>query len=182
MNNPNGVRPLTLDTLRRVSDYEPFNQNFASPTGITPAIGSFAFTPPQSATDTISPSSAIGLSPFTFQPQESPRRPSYGLSLNTQAGFAAQNAQIARHHLHERFGRPMGEMAGSPLRSSISYSGLSSNVAGQGQPQQQVRSNSMSENGHYTHERPQHPRSATYSNLGNNGPYGLGFTCESTCD
>lgn len=174
--NPGGVRPLTLDTLRRVPDYEPYNQNFTSPTGVTPAIGTFAFTPPQSATDTISPSSAIGMSPFTFQAQDSPRRPGYGLSLNTQAGYAAQNAQMARHHLHERFGRPLGEMAGSPLRSSISYSGLSSNVAGQGQPQQQVRSNSMSE--HYTHERPHNPRSATYTNMSSSGPYGLGFTCK----
>ena len=177
-NNPNGVRPLTLDTLRRVPDYDQFNQNYTSPTGITPAIGSFAFTPPQSATDTISPNSAMGMSPYTFQTQESPRRPGYGLSLNTQAGYAAQNAQMARHHLHERFGRPMGEIGGSPLRSSISYSGLSSHVAGQGQNQHQVRSNSMSEHGHYTHERAQHPRSATtYSNMGGNGPYGLGFTC-----
>lgn len=177
-NNPGGVRPLTLDTLRRVPDYEPFNQNFSSATGITPAIGSFAFTPPQSATDTLSPSSAIGMSPFTFQAQESPRRPGYGLSLNTQVGYSAQNAQMARHHLHERFGRPLNEMAGSPLRSSISYNGLSSHVAGQHQHQQQVRSNSMSEHGHYTHERPQNPRSATYSSMAGNGPYGLGFTCK----
>lgn len=177
-NNPDGVRPLTLDTLRRVPDYDHFAQNFSSPSGMTSQIGSFAFTPPQSATDTISPSSAIGMSPFTFQPQESPRRPGFGLSLNTQAGYAVQNQQVARHHLHERFGRPLNEMAGSPLRSSISYSGLSADITGQGHSHQQLRSNSMSEHGHYTHERPSNTRSATFSNMANSGPYGLGFSCE----
>ena len=178
-NNPSAVRPLTLDTLRRVPDYEPYNQQYTSPTGITPAIGSFAFTPPQSATDAISPNTAMNMSSFNFPPpqppQDSPRRPGYGLSLNTQAGYASQNAHMARQHLHERFGRPLGDHGGSPLRTSISYAGLS---AGAAPNPNQGRSSSMSEHGQYTHERPPNPRSATFSNMGGSGPYGLGFSCK----
>lgn len=61
-NNPSAVRPLTLDTLRRVPEYETYGQQYASPTGITPAVGSFVFTPPQSAMDSLSPNTAMNMS------------------------------------------------------------------------------------------------------------------------
>jgi len=172
--NPSGVRPLTLDTLRRVPEYDSYH--YASPTGVTPSMGNFGFTPPQSATDAISPSSALSISPFAFPPQDSPRRPGYGLSLNTQVGYGGSTSQLARQHLQDRFGRPMGEIAGSPLRTSMSYSGLSAGDTSQPPMHTQVRSASMSDHGHYTHERGMNGRASSYANIQSAGPYGLGFT------
>ncbi|CAN9080695.1 unnamed protein product [Alternaria alternata] len=57
----NMMRPLSIDTFRR----GPLDSHM-SPTGISPAFGGFTFTPPQSATDTISPVSAHEGSPFGF--------------------------------------------------------------------------------------------------------------------
>jgi len=173
----NGVRPLTLDTLRRVPDYESYGQQYTSPTGITPALGSFAFTPPQSATDTMSPASAASnVSSFGFQTQESPRRQPFGLPLGSQSGFGGHHPHIPRLHLHDRFGRPFGESAGSPLRTSMSYSGLNQNNVSQ--PQQQERASSFSEHSVSVHDRPQQHRSLTNPSGGPSGPYGLGFSCE----
>ena len=168
-----GVRPLTLDTLRRVPDYEPYGPQFTSPTGISPAIGAFAFTPPQSATDTMSPASAA--SSFSFQTQESPRRHPFGGPLGAQSSY--HQPQLSRLHFHERFSRPTGEVAGSPLRTSMSYSGLPSSSSTQSRTQE--RAQSFSEHS-YTHERTQqqsrnliNPTTVTGS-----GPYGLGFSCK----
>lgn len=173
--DPSGVRPLTLDTLRRVPDFESYGQQYTSPTGITPALGSFAFTPPQSATDTMSPASAASnVSSFSFQTQESPRRHPFGLPMGAQSGYNAHHPHIPRLHLHDRFGRPMGESAGSPLRTSMSYSGLHhTNVS---QSQHPERSSSFSEHSSSGHDRPQQHRSLTGPTGGTSGPYGLGFT------
>ncbi|KAJ9621288.1 hypothetical protein H2203_007340 [Taxawa tesnikishii (nom. ined.)] len=43
MQHPGGIRPLTLDTLRRGGAPE---QSYVSPTGVSPALDSLAFTPP----------------------------------------------------------------------------------------------------------------------------------------
>lgn len=179
--NNSGPIPLTLDTLRRSSHYQPYAGQYTSPTGVTPAIGQFAFTPPQSATDALSPASAMGgANAFNFQPHESPRRPSYGVPSSGQPGYASHSShasQVPRIHTHDRFARPVSEAVGSPLRTSMSYSGL--NASGVSQ-QQGERSNSFSGDSSYTLERARQSRSN--SNLASNsaGPYGLGFSCK--CD
>lgn len=174
-----GVKPLTLDTLRRMPEYEPYNQHqqqqYSSPTGITPAMGAFGFTPPQSATDTMSPasvSSAAGN--YTYHTQESPRRFPFPLSMNTHSGYPAQHPHMPRLHLHDRFNRPVGESAGSPLRTSMSYSGLGSSS----QQQSQERSSSFSEHSSSMQDRPHQHRSLTQPTGGAPAPIGLGFSCK----
>jgi hypothetical protein len=65
----NMMRPLSIDTLRR----GPLD-NHISPTGISPAFGGFTFTPPQSATDTLSPVSAHA---FRLQLSSARQQPSH---------------------------------------------------------------------------------------------------------
>ncbi|KAK5125673.1 hypothetical protein LTR85_011947 [Meristemomyces frigidus] len=170
-----GIRPLTLDTLRRVPEYEPYGQQYASPTTITPALGAFAFTPPQSATDTMSPASAASnVSSFGYQTQESPRRHPFGHPIGGPAGYSAHHQQMPRPYLHDRLSRPMGESAGSPLRTSMSYSGLGSSGMPSSQPQE--RALSFSEQSSLRSDRPQQPRSLTGPTGSGPGPYGLGFS------
>lgn len=174
-----GVRPLTLDTLRRVPDYDAYGgqQQFASPTNITPALGAFAFTPPQSATDTMSPASAASnASTYSFQTQESPRRFPFGMPMSSQTGYGAHHAQIPRLHMHDRLGRPLGESVGSPLRSSMSYSGIGSTAVPSNHGQE--RASSFSEQSTSIHDRPQQHRSLTGPSPVASAPIGLGFSCE----
>ena len=165
------VKPLTLDTLRRVPEYE-YSQQYTSPTTVTPALGAFAFTPPQSATETISPISAVSnMSAFTFPPQESPRRHQYsGLPMVASAGYGTNHPYLPRLHIHDRFSRPLGDSAGSPLRTSMSYTGLPASQA-------QERSLSYTDQATVVQERPQQHRSLTTQSGGPSGPYGLGFSC-----
>jgi hypothetical protein len=116
----NMMRPLSIDTLRR----GPLD-NHISPTGISPAFGGFTFTPPQSATDTLSPVSAHGDSPFGFNsaPLDSSPRTSNPFSMPVSApqGYAAQHS-IPRLTLHaDRIARSRAESLSSPLRSSMNY-------------------------------------------------------------
>lgn len=174
------IRPLTLDTLRRVPDYEQFNQQYSSPTAISPAVGAFGFTPPQSATDTVSPGSAASdISAFGMHPrhpQESPRRPPYGFPMGHGSSIYGSHAQVSRLSAHDRFSRPMGETVSSPLRTSMSYSALGSGSVSQNQPS--GRASSFSENSQNASERPQ-LRNLTNPPTSGSGPYGLGFTCKS---
>ena len=175
--NTNGARPLTLDTFKRVPEYQAYGQHYASPTGITPAIGGFAFTPPQSATDAISPSSATtNMSPFSFQTQESPRRHPFSGQVGQHAGHPSYPPQGPRLQIHDRLTRSIGETAGSPLRTSISYSGLGSIGTSQSQPQD--RTQAPSEQHSYGHGAQQQSRSASNAGVTGSGPYGLGFSCE----
>ena len=167
------VRPLTLDTLRRVPEYDQYASvhHYTTPTGMTPALGAFAFTPPQSATDTISPASAPSSYPsYSYQTQESPRRFHYGgLPLVNPSMYGPTQAQMPRPHLHDRLSRPHTESVGSPLRTSISYSGLGSSNSPQVMPT--ARASSFSDNSTNDHDRPGPHRTLT-------GPSGLGFSCE----
>nr|OQO15544.1 hypothetical protein B0A51_18147 [Rachicladosporium sp. CCFEE 5018] len=175
-----GVRPLTLDTLRRVPDYQQYAQNsYPNPTGMTSAMGNFNFTPPQSATETISPGTglndtgALGLQSRTTQ--ESPRRLPFGFSGSP--GFPGVNSsqhQMPRLYTHDRFARS-SEAVASPLRTSISYSGLGSGSMSQSNDGQ--RAASLSEHSSIGQDRKQQ-RSMTNPNppLPTSGPYGLGFT------
>ncbi|KAK1079809.1 hypothetical protein LTR33_006078 [Friedmanniomyces endolithicus] len=168
-----GIRPLTLDTLRRGPEYEPYSQHqYSSPTGITPALGAFAFTPPQSATDTMSPASVTSAGTnYAFHAQESPRRFPFPLPMSAHTGYGPQ-AHIPRLHMHDRFNRPISESAGLPLRTSMSYFGAG--PSSQGQTPSQERSSSFSEHSNALHDRPQQHRSLTGPS--SSGPIGLGFT------
>lgn len=176
----NAIRPLTLDTLRRVPDYEHFNTQYSSPSGMNTGVGAYGFTPPQSATETISPGSAVSeISPFGMHsrhPQESPRRPPYGFNPAHASSYYGSHAQVSRLHVHDRFSRPISEAVSSPLRTSMSYSSLGSGSSSHVQPS--GRASSFSENTSAPTERPQ-LRSLTNPVTSGSGPYGLGFTCKS---
>ena len=170
---PESVRPLTLDTLRRVPDFDTYgHQQYISPSGVTPALGAFNFTPPQSATDTMSPSSAA--SNFTFHTHESPRRPPFGMSVGSHPNYPTSHSQLSRPYLHERLTRGAGEQTGSPLRTSVSYSNLQSTMQPLNQPQERAASLT---DPYFFQARPQ--RSFTGPAGGPPGPYGLGFSCKS---
>ncbi|KAF1978481.1 homeobox-domain-containing protein [Bimuria novae-zelandiae CBS 107.79] len=118
----NMMRPLSIDTLRR----GPVDSHM-SPTGITPAFGGFAFTPPQSATDTLSPISTHGDSSFGFPSNgldTSPRTSNpFSSSITTSPAYAAHHS-IPRLSLHaDRLARSCAESLSTPLRASMSYNG-----------------------------------------------------------
>lgn len=173
-----GIRPLTLDTLRRVPDYEQYGQQYASISGVSPALGAFAFTPPQSASEHLSPGSTTsGMSPFVLQQQsayDQSRRPPLGLPGASQAGYVPQQ-QAPRLPLHDRFARTLSEAAGSPLRTSLSYSSLGSTS----QPTQNYpeRASSFSEHPSYGQQRPYLQRNQTNTSVTEPSSYGLGFSC-----
>ncbi|KAM0714179.1 hypothetical protein Q7P37_010328 [Cladosporium fusiforme] len=171
----NSIRPLTLDTLRRVPDYEHFNQ--PSPATISPAAGVFGFTCPQSATNTVSPGSAASdISAFgihSLHHRESPHRPRYGFSMGNGSSFYGSHAQVSRLSTHDRFSRPLAETVSSPLRTSMSYSALGPGAVSQSHPS--GRTSSFSESSSNASERPQLGDPANSSTSGS-GPYGLGFT------
>ena len=171
MGTTGGPRPLTLDTFTQPSMYNPYHNQYTNQTGVTPSLGAFAFTPPQSATDTMSPSSALSnMSAFSFPTQESPRRQPVGGPIGNPSAYHPQRPPMPRLNTHERIIRPMGESAGSPLRTSMSYSGLHS--VNMQQAAMQPRRQSLS-------QAQQHlSRHETNPSMIGSGPYGLGFTCE----
>jgi hypothetical protein len=114
------MRPLSIDTLRR----GPMDSHI-SPTGISPAFGGFTFTPPQSATDSISPVSNHEGSPFAFPSaplDASPRTSNpFSASISASSAYAAHHS-IPRLSLHaDRIARSRAESLSSPLRASMSY-------------------------------------------------------------
>ncbi|KAF2444667.1 homeobox-domain-containing protein [Karstenula rhodostoma CBS 690.94] len=118
----NMMRPLSIDTLRR----GPIDSHI-SPTGISPAFGGFTFTPPQSATDTLSPISSHGDSPFGFPSSgldTSPRTSNpFSSSVTASPAYAAHH-NMPRLSLHaDRLARSRAESLSTPLRASMSYTG-----------------------------------------------------------
>lgn len=168
--HPHGhIRPLTLDTLRRGE----VGPSYVSPTtGVHPSMGPITFTPPQSATDTMSPISGPDMSGFGFAQRpimDSPRGvyrppnqpPSYSQPPRPLAG-------------HDRFRRASGETASSPLRSSLSYDSINTQST---QPQQSrplVMQTTEPQNlspQQIEAQRNMPPPSGP-------PPYGLGFSCK----
>lgn len=152
----NMMRPLSIDTLRR----GPLDSHM-SPTGISPAFGGFAFTPPQSATDTLSPVSAHGDSPFGFPSaplDTSPRTSNpFSMPVSASPGYAAHHS-IPRLTLHaDRIVRSRAESLSSPLRSSMSYSNGSESL------------NGSADSPHHSDA----PRSSYSSSM---MPYGIGYS------
>jgi hypothetical protein len=151
----NMMRPLSIDTLRR----GPLDSHI-SPTGISPAFGGFTFTPPQSATDTLSPVSAHGDSPFGFPSaplDTSPRTSNpFSMPVSAPSAYAAHHS-IPRLTLHaDRMVRSRAESLSSPLRTSMSYSNGNDHMNGSG------------ESNHH-HDAPR-----SYS--GSMMPYGIGYS------
>jgi hypothetical protein len=156
----NMMRPLSIDTLRR----GPMDSHI-SPTGISPAFGGFTFTPPQSATDTLSPVSQHEGSPFGFPSgplDGSPRTSNpFSMPMSGPPAYAAQHS-IPRLSLHaDRIARSRADSLNSPLRSSMSYSnGNEHNLNGS--------------NDSNNHNGDQGSRSYSSSMM----PYGIGYSCE----
>ena len=148
---PGQMRSLTLDTFQRPGD-----RNYISPGGVGSALGSLAFTPPQSATDTHSPISTSG-EMYGFSQRGllgSPRGAAFPISNSApiyQTQFPPGSGRIPNY---DGLRRPSGSSIHSPLRTTMSYGGL------------HERSTSQS---HRDVSRDMPPPS---------GPYGLGFSCE----
>lgn len=143
----NMMRPLSIDTLRR----GPVDSHI-SPTGISPAFGGFTFTPPQSATDTLSPVSTHEGSPFGFPSaplDTSPRTSNpFSSSVSASPAYAAHHS-IPRLSLHaDRIARSRAESLQSPLRTSMSYTNGTDSLNGP-------------------------------SDTGSHMPYGIGYSCKS---
>lgn len=168
LRRPVQMRALTLDTFQRPGD-----RNFMNPNGVTPSLGSLAFTPPQSATDTHSPISTSGeMGSYGFGQRGllgSPRGGAFPIS-NSAPSYQTQFPQASgRIPPYDGLRRPSGGTLNSPLRSSMSYGGFSPNFAQDGRSgvgQAQERS---SDTDHRDMSREMPPPS---------GPYGLGFSCE----
>jgi hypothetical protein len=148
------MRPLSIDTLRR----GPLESHMSPSSAMSPAFGGFTFTPPQSATETLSPVSAHDSSPFGFPsaPLDGSPRTSNPFSLPTSTPSAySTHHNIPRLSLHaERIVRSRADSLNSPLRSNMGYGHGSSSMHG---------SDSHNEAS----------RSFTSSML----PYGIGYSC-----
>ncbi|KAF2396211.1 homeobox-domain-containing protein [Trichodelitschia bisporula] len=151
----NMIRPLNIDSLRRVPD-----NSHMSPTNIAPSFGGYNFTPPQSVTDTLSPVSPAGDSPFNYSPtlDQSPRRSN---PFATSPSNFTSHPSIPRLRMQDGVTRSRGDSLSSPLRTSMSYSGPSD---------MNISSPTLSGG----------PLSG--DNNGQNGmlPYGLGYSYSST--
>jgi hypothetical protein len=153
----NMMRPLSIDTLRR----GPLESHM-SPSGMSPAFGGFAFTPPQSATDTLSPVSAHDSSPFGFPSaplDHSPRTSNpFSLPTSTPSSYSTHH-NVPRLSLHaDRIVRSRAESLNSPLRSSVGYGHANSSMHGSGD----------------SHGHGDASRAFTSSML----PYGIGYSCK----
>lgn len=170
-------RPLTVDTLRRMPEYEPYGQHYSSPSGVTPAMGDFSFTPPQSASDHLSPGSVPGgLSPFVLHQHAAyDRRLPISMPPSSQTSYA-RPSQAPRLPLHERLSKTAAEPTSSPLRTSLSYSALGS--SGSPHPHHLERAASFSDQSSYQSQRPQLQRNYSNQSVTESAPYGLGFSCE----
>ncbi|THX19404.1 hypothetical protein D6D17_01343 [Aureobasidium pullulans] len=123
IHQPGHIRPLTLDTLRR-GDMGP---SYVSPTGIPPGMTSMAYTPPHSATDTMSPVSRPPEgAAYGYTPRSNVDSPQRAMFPGPPPSYTSQYSQPPRLPVHDRFRRASGETAtSSPLRSSMSYGSLS---------------------------------------------------------
>ena len=176
-------RALTLDTgFRRGSESQ-----HMSPTGISPALGSFVFTPPQSATDTMSPVSTSGAEPSSFGYAHtppgsfggSPKRPNpfvgpYGANSGYPGG--SSHPKIPRLNIYDRMGpigRSRAESLQSPLRTSISYSTLTNDVNADQSHLNGYTAPRADSTPSFTEDGSRNINSSTSST-----PYGIGYSCK----
>ncbi|PNS17110.1 hypothetical protein CAC42_7164 [Sphaceloma murrayae] len=173
MNRPGDMRPLSLDTLRRGNEH-----SYTSPTSVTPALGSLAFTPPQSASDVHSPiagSNDMGGFGYGHRAIMEQRRPLLPPSHSSAPSFSSNyGSSLGRVPSYDRVRTSGGDSIGSPLRTSMSYD----NFQGATNPSQQgqdVRENQQSAGQSVSHSRGNSQRDMPPPA----GPFGLGFSFES---
>jgi len=116
------MRPLMMEGLRRQSE----DEMTTSPMSMSSAYGNF-FTPPGSVvtSDNVSPVSTTSDRPWNAMPgslNTSPRN-SNPFTRSSSFSTAYHHPQIPRLQLHDRVSRTRAESLGSPLRSSMSYTG-----------------------------------------------------------
>ncbi|EMC92698.1 hypothetical protein BAUCODRAFT_27052 [Baudoinia panamericana UAMH 10762] len=113
--NAVGTGPLAVDTSGHISACNAYDQHgpqYSSSFSTTPALAALAFTPPQSATDLISPGTTLSNAAiFNMTMQSSTRSPTYG-TLHSQASWQS---------IPEEMGHSQSATAGPQLRSSTSY-------------------------------------------------------------
>lgn len=167
------VRPLTIDTLRGGANYNHFApQSYSSPTGMSPALGAFAFTPPHSVPDRVSPGNSNSMSPYSMQHQaayESSRRAPICLPA-LDNGYAPMHLQ--RVPYQDQSNRVSGEPTSAPLRSSVSFSGEGSSM----QHSHTFPERSSSLSGHAPWDQRSH--SARTIGMAESETYGSGLPCE----
>lgn len=174
------IRPLTIDTLRRVPNYEHYGQQYGSPPGVSAAMGAFTLNPQQPASDHLSPVSAPGgVSTYGTQqpaPYDMTRRPPLGVPGSSQTSYAGPTSMPRGPLHHERLHKHAGEQpTSSPLRTSVSYSALGA-AASQNEYCFE-RASSFSEQSSYPPQRPQLPRNANSGNYSDTSPYAGQFSC-----
>jgi len=115
MSEPTMIRPLSMDSLRRVTDGPQMSP--------LPGYGGFNFTPPQSVTDGLSPVSPSD-SPFSYSPSLDGQRRSnpFAGGLTSPSSFTS-HPQIPRLQMHDRDPRNRSDSLTSPLRPTLSYPG-----------------------------------------------------------
>jgi hypothetical protein len=113
ISDSNMIRPLSLESLRRVDG------SHMSP---SMPYGGFAYTPPQSVTDTLSPVSPAGDSPFPYSPSLDGARRSNPFAGGLASPSTFTSHPIPRLQMHDRE-RSRAESLTSPLRPSLSYHG-----------------------------------------------------------
>ena len=159
------MRPLMMEGLRRQSE----DETTTSPMSMSSVYGNF-YTPPGSvvASDNVSPVSTTSDRPWNAVPgslNTSPRN-SNPFTRSSSFSTAYHHPQIPRLQLQDRVSRSRAESLGSPLRSSMSYTG---NALGYGaaQPPNLVPSSYDSRPVMETHNRSHHQEHSV-------APYGLG--------
>lgn len=157
-NEHGGVRPLTLDTVRGVAEYAQYSPSYASPSGVSPALGAFAFTPPRSVSDHISPGPSNSMSPYVVQHQAA-----YDSSRRAPICLPAIEHGYPPVHPSQQ-GPPSDQMSRMPidptsfqLRGSESYAEGSTSVLSHPFA---ARSPSYTDHLSYDHQRLHPPRSA----------------------
>lgn len=168
-----GPQPLILDTARGVAEYDQYSQQYADSTGASPALGSFAFTPPSTGSDHISPAPSNNMSPYGMQ-----HHSTYDTARHGPSGLATFEHGYLQHpqrlSIREHVNRTYGEATISPLRASVSHSATGPMS---GQPNSlPERVASFSDHTSYDHQPSQPPRSVGVTE---SSAYGAVYPCKS---
>ena len=132
---PGLIRPLVIDPSRRYSEED----STISPLSMSSAYGNF-FTPPGSAaaSENLSPVSTASergqFGHFQEGQNGNPATGPFSRPSSFSSHYYPHYAQIPRLQLHDRVNRSRAESLGSPLKSSMSYTGNSTEYPSYPQP------------------------------------------------
>lgn len=169
LRRPADTRPHGLDTLHRPH----MEHNYLGASGITPTLGSMAFTPPGSTKDTTSPITSSGEMPSASFSQraamESPRGSYYPMPSSSASHNTGHYFNRPPVTMSDRYRRPSGDVTASPLRTSMSYP----NTYGSG-------SSSINEDRRHSGPGGEVLQQGSHQHVmpPPTGPVGLGFTCK----